>query len=269
MSSSPSDLLNPLDVAKLCEQFRGSSPIRYFCIDDFFREDFARELAASYPTFDEAKQMGHHFHWLNEDVKVQITEAARFPDPVQKVHELLASPEFMQLVSQITEISDLESDPSLAGGGMHVMGRSGTLGVHADFNMLQDPPLHRRLNILVYLSPDWREEWDGRFEMWDPKVKHRVAAIPPVFNRCVVFNTTRTSFHGVGKIQCPDGVTRNSFAGYYYTREAPSGWGGEFHNTLYKPRPGEWFRGRVLAPIENVGRRVMRRVRKVHRELRK
>ena len=32
---------------------------------------------------------------------------------------------------------------------------------------------------------------------------------------------------------------RLSFAAYYYTDEAPEGWAGEAHSTLFKPRPGE------------------------------
>ena len=249
------DYLNPIDEEDLARQYATAEPHHFFVIEGFLRTEFARALTEAYPRFDEAKQLGKHFHWVNENVKVQITDVERFPAAVRKLHEILADPEFLSVMERVTGIPRLLADPTLAGGGMHIMGTGGLLDPHVDFNMLEEQKLHRRLNILVYSSPEWKEQWGGCFDLWDVEVKKRQAALAPMPNRCVLFNTTETSFHGVMPVTAPPGVTRNSFAAYYYTKEAPPDWSGAFHNTIYKTRPGDWMKGTVLMPLERVQRR--------------
>jgi hypothetical protein len=237
MPVSVSDYLNPIDVEDLASRFRAAGPTRFFVIDNFLKTDFAREAGAAFPSFEEGRQLGRQFRWVNEDVKVQVTDSARFAEPIALLNDVLASPELLDTISKITGMAGLLADPELAGGGMHIMGRKGHLDVHVDFNLLQDRGLHRRFNIIVYLTEDWDEAWDGSFELWDPDVKERLAEFLPLFNRCVVFNTTEQSFHGVRRIRCPAGVTRKPFASYYYTSEPPQGRDGESHDTTYRPRP--------------------------------
>jgi hypothetical protein len=137
--------------------------------------------------------------------------------------------------------------------------------VHVDFNYLEERQLHRRLNILVYLNPDWQEAWGGNIELWDPEVKNRLQSFSPVLNRCVVFETNEISFHGVSPVTCPADKARRSFAAYYYTREAPPGWKGQTHSTVFRARPEERLRGYVLMPLENAQRRVHEGVARVKR----
>jgi len=115
-----------------------------------------------------------------------------------------------------------------------------------------------RLNILVYLTPDWRTGWGGDLELWDRKVRQRADSFAPRFNRCLVFNTTHESFHGVTAIACPPPRTRNSFAAYYYTAAPPANWNGHYHSTIYRARPGEWRKRFVDMPIAK-GRRTAKR----------
>ena len=205
---------------------------------------------------------------MNERVKVQLTDASRFSVPAARLHEALASPEWLELLSGVTGIENLHADPELKGGGLHLVGPGGGLGVHADFNFLEKRRWFRRLNILVYLTPDWDEEWGGDFELWDPEVRELREVIPPRFNCCMVFNTTRTSFHGVRTIRCPEGVTRNAFAAFYYTEEPPEGWNGEYHSTIYRARPGEWRKRFVEMPLDRAAFR-MRHAWRAARRLRR
>lgn len=262
MHDSLSPYLTPIDEEGLAEAYRKAHPTRFFVIDAFLRPEFAREVAAAYPSFDAARVASgaKEFNRVNEDVKIQVTDASRFPEPIRKLHEVLACEPFLRLLSRVTGIPDLQADPDLSGGGMHVMGPSGYLGVHVDFNYLRSRQLFRRLNILVYLTPDWRSEWEGDLELWDPGVRHCLHTVSPAFNRCMVFNTTQQSFHGVRAIRCPQGVTRNSFAGYYYTVAPPDDWDGRHHSTIYRARPHEWSKRLVWMPIDAVRRRARRAV---------
>jgi hypothetical protein len=136
-----------------------------------------------------------------------------------------------------------------------------------DFNYLRERQLHRRLNILVYFNEGWQESWGGNIELWDREVKVCHHSLSPVFNRCVVFATSDISFHGVTAVSCPRDVIRKSFAAYYYTREAPLGWDGMEHSTVFRARPGEHMKRHVLMPLENAQRRVKHALRSVKRAL--
>jgi hypothetical protein len=61
--------------------------------------------------------------------------------------------------------------------------------------------------------------------------------VVPMFNRCLIFNTSSTSFHGNPEpVKHPAGASRRAIALYYYTAT----WDGtrREHSTRFKVRPG-------------------------------
>lgn len=254
----------PLDVAALRAQYARGEPFPFFVIDGLLESSFAAAVAAAYPTFDTAKQLGFAFNAVNERKKVQVTDRALFPDPVGRLSDALASPEFLAQLSAITGIPKLLADPRLFGGGMHVTGPHGRLDVHVDFNVLaygDEPQLYRRLNLLLYLNPDWNAEWGGQVEFWDRDVTHCVQRYVPILNRCVVFETSEISYHGVAPLTCPASEVRRSFAAYYYTLEPANNEATATHSTIFRARPNERLRAAVLMPAEQLQRRVANGVR--------
>ncbi|MEQ8277543.1 MAG: 2OG-Fe(II) oxygenase [Deltaproteobacteria bacterium] len=250
-----STLIKPLDVDRLTQEFRSAEPFPWIHIHPFLEEDFAREVAAAMPSFEWSKnQGGRAFTAVNEMGKVQLCESDRFPEAVKKLSDAISGPEFLGKLERITGIDNLLADDALRGGGIHVTGPRGRLDVHVDFNYIEEDELHRRLNILIYLNPEWDDAWGGAVELWDKEVQNRHAAIPPKLNHCLIFETSEISFHGVQPVTTPPGVERKSFAAYYYTKEAPASWTGEAHTTVFKARPEEKFRGNVLMPIEKTQR---------------
>ncbi|MCA9579989.1 MAG: 2OG-Fe(II) oxygenase, partial [Myxococcales bacterium] len=191
-------------------------------------------VAAAYPSFEEAEKIGHQFVKVNELRKIQITESEKFPDPIRRLHEALATREVREALAALSGIDDLLYDDTLAGGGMHMTAAHGRLDVHVDFNYLEPQRIYRRLNLLVYLNPTWRPSWGGAVELWDRDVQHRYAVFTPKHNRAVLFETSEISFHGVTACACPEDITRNSFAVYYYTKEPPPGYDGVAHSTIFK-----------------------------------
>jgi hypothetical protein len=256
-------LIQPIDRDALRQQFQNAKPFPFFCIDGFLDEDFANEVLASFPSYGDARQLGREFKGVNEKGKVQVTDSKLFAAPVQKLNEALAGPEFLEMMSYVTGMKNLLADDQLVGGGIHQTGPRGHLDVHVDFNYIKERDLHRRLNILIYFNKDWKEEWGGNIELWDEGVKHRVQSFSPIFNRCVVFETNEISFHGVSAVTCPEGVSRKSFAAYYYTREAPAHWTGRAHDTIFRARPEERWKGRVLMPLERASKLATRAVSKI------
>lgn len=249
------DCFNPLDLESLRAQYRAASPFPYFAIDGFLQPDFAALVASAYPDFESARTMGTAFNAVNERLKVQITDDSKFPPPIKRLSDAMASRPWLDALTYITGIETLLADPDLAGGGMHVTGPGGRLDVHVDFNYNADRGWHRRLNVLLYLNPVWHEEWGGRIELWDDQVTRCAQSFQPVLNRCIVFETSERSFHGVTPVRSPHPTLRQSFAAYYYTAEPPANWDGAKHSTVFKARPNERFRKYIAMPLEGAMRR--------------
>jgi 2OG-Fe(II) oxygenase superfamily len=145
-----------------------------------------------------------------------------------------------QYLDALTGIPDLMTDEELEGGGLHQITPGGFLKVHADFNYHPLTHQHRRLNLLVYRNPDWHETWDGNLELWSRDMSRCVKSIAPVLNRCVIFNTTDSAYHGHPRpLACPPGRSRKSLALYYYTDVRPAEETSQPHSTLYKRTPLE------------------------------
>lgn len=257
MSNTMLSLINPIDRDALRRRVREAVPFPHFCIDNFLDPEFAERVHAAFPSFEEATRVGRSFAAVNERGKIQMTDSGAFAEPIRALNEALASAEFLDLLGEVFEIPNLLADEQLVGGGLHQTGPRGHLDVHVDFNYIKDRDLHRRLNILLYLNKDWPESWGGQVELWDRDVRVRHHAFTPIFNRCVVFATSEISYHGVTAVRCPEGQSRKSFAAYYYTREAPAGWTGEAHSTIFRARPNEILKGKVLMPLERTKRRIL------------
>ncbi|RYG95878.1 MAG: 2OG-Fe(II) oxygenase, partial [Alphaproteobacteria bacterium] len=224
-------VLRPLDRDAIRAEYRAAKPFPFFKIENFLLPDFLARVVAAYPSYETARTMGREFTAVNERLKIQVTDREQFPDPVKQLADELNGPEFLADMEYITDIPNLLADTAFGGGGMHLSSSGGRLDVHVDFNFLDRMQTFRRLNILVYLNPEWQEDWGGRIELWDKDVTRAEHSFAPVVNRCVVFETSEMSYHGVTPLTCPPGVVRKSFAAYYYTKEAPAWYDGQNHST--------------------------------------
>lgn len=132
------------------------------------------------------------------------------------------SSSFVRFLEKMTGIEGLIPDPKLQGGGVHQILPGGVLGVHTDFTEHRYYKLSRRLNVLLYLNEDWKEEYNGHLELWSRDMSRCVRRIMPKLGRCVIFSTDDDSYHGHPEVlNCPEGVTRKSIALYYYTNGRP------------------------------------------------
>jgi Rps23 Pro-64 3,4-dihydroxylase Tpa1-like proline 4-hydroxylase len=247
-------LSRPLDTDKLRAEFASAKPFPYLKIDNFLDEQVARRIASAYPSLDLAGRQGTTFAAVNERKKIQICDSSKFASPVDELNRFLASADFLSGLSYITGISNVLADPELVGGGIHITGPGGHLDVHIDFNYIENRDLHRRLNLLLYLNETWDPSWGGQFQLWNQDVTKCEATFDPIFNRCVIFETSEISFHGVVPISPAAKQPRRSFATYYYTRESPAHWTGKSHTTVFKARPDEKVKAYVLMPAQNAKR---------------
>ena len=148
----------------------------------------------------------------------------------------------LRFLQELTGIVGLIPDPWYGGAGPHQIEPGGFLKVHVDFNLHPLLELDRRLNLLVYLNKDWREEYGGHLELWNRDVSRCEKKVLPVFNRTVVFSTTDFSFHGHPEpLACPEGRTRKSVSFYYYSNGRPEEERSAPHDTIFrKTHEHEW-----------------------------
>ena len=162
-------------------------------------------------------------------------------------------------MTRLSDFEELKWDSMFAGGGMHLTATSGILDVHVDFNYLEGMNAYRRLNILIYLNPVWEVSWGGKVELWDRNVKNCIKSFEPLHNRCIIFATSDYSFHGVTAVNCPEGMSRNSFAAYYYSDDPGDNDGHLYkgnHSTIFKARPEENLKGYIAMPLEKFSRAI-------------
>jgi Rps23 Pro-64 3,4-dihydroxylase Tpa1-like proline 4-hydroxylase len=158
----------------------------------------------------------------------------RMPEHVTNLLNFLNSREVLMFLEELTGITDLLPDPQFYGGGVHRILSGGKLSVHADYNFHPITKLHRRVNLLLYLNKDWKEEWGGDLQLWNKDMSMCVKKILPIFNRAVIFNITSDAYHGhPGPLKSPEGVDRLSFALYYFTETRPE-------NEITKPHMAVW-----------------------------
>src|SRR5690606_37213001 len=125
-------------------------------------------------------------------IKLGSSKMGAIPDLTRHLLLELNSGPFLEFLEKLTGIYPLIADNKMYGGGVHQIQKGGKLSIHADFNKHMDNLLDRRLNLLIYLNKNWKEEYGGNFEMWDRDMTSCQTKVLPIFNRCVVFSTTNS-----------------------------------------------------------------------------
>jgi 2OG-Fe(II) oxygenase superfamily len=211
-----------------------AAPFPHLVVDNFFDPDLIDLVLSEFP-----KPGAIRWQQFDNDREIKLASAAESSfGPITRLFLYhLNSITFLEFLSAVTGIPDLISDPRFDGGGLHQIVRGGKLGIHADFNRHRAYNLDRRLNLLLYLNKDWREDYGGHLQLWDRDMTRCAAKILPVFNRMMVFGTTDFTYHGhPDPLQCPEGMTRKSLALYYFSNGRPAEEISGDHSTIFRAR---------------------------------
>jgi hypothetical protein len=209
-------------------------PFPHLVIDEFLDERQALQLASDFPAFDSPA-------WHTYDNAIEVKKTCNnwhtFTPALYRFFSDINSSESLCAFERLTKCR-LYPDIGLHGGGLHIHGMGGKLNTHLDYSIHPKLGRERRLNLIIYLNPDWQESWGGSLGLWRDdggKPGELVKSIAPVFNRAVIFDTTN-AWHGLPEpITCPEGQYRKSLAVYF----------------LCDPREEAATRGRALfAPTE-------------------
>ncbi|PXW22291.1 2OG-Fe(II) oxygenase [Paraburkholderia caballeronis] len=259
--------------AELQTAYADASPFPHVVIDDFLPPELADRILGHFASSRGGDDLNMSYDRAQERFKSSYHPDTLAPE-LRAIFYAFNSRPFLQIVENLTGIKGLIPDPYFFGGGLHEIRQGGHLSIHADFNHHMPLDLERRINLLIYLNKDWKDEYGGQLELWDTAMTKRHHSIVPAFNRCVIFNTTSKSMHGNPQpVSHPGNVSRKSVALYYYTAT----WDGSkrSHTTQFKVRPNsgdeqDWtirlreWRQDLLPPVVNrqMGN-IVRRFRKV------
>ena len=220
------------DPAALREQYVNARPFPHIVMDNLFPNEILEEVLDDFPRPDEIA-------WRKFDNPTEKKLGYWHENPLRPriqlfLYEMNSAP-LLQFLEALTGIEGLVSDPYYGGAGPHQIERGGFLKVHVDFNWHPLLKLDRRLNMLVYLNKDWKEEYGGHLELWNRDVSRSEQKILPVYNRTVVFSTTDFSYHGhPTPLACPEGRTRKSVSFYYYSNGRPDEERSAPHDTIFR-----------------------------------
>lgn len=147
-----------------------------------------------------------------------ISQLTLLPLQIARVLQALNSQPLISQLERVTGIYNLVPDHTFNGGGLHITGKGGLLRMHADRNRHPRPEKYSQaLNLILYINPNWREEYGGQLELISEE-GHINIQIAPLFNRAVIFLSNRSTFHGHPKpLDCPIHIFRCSLAVYYFT----------------------------------------------------
>lgn len=252
---------------RLSAEYETAAPWPHVVVQDLFDPELLAEVVAELAQVDRSRMTSSA---TARHGKRETSDRALLGPATRALQDMLDSPEFVDLVERITGIPDLLPDPEHYAAGLHETPRGSRTMVHTDFAVHPVTALHHRVNVLLYLNPQWEPSWGGQLELWPFDMSALGRRIEPVGGTLVVFATHGETLHGLpDEVNCPEGMSRLSIASYYYTREpAPAT---PRRLATYVPRPGDprsvslplprdLFRKYVPAPVQ---RRVWAVVRKV------
>ena len=193
-------------------------PFQHIVLNNLLPADLALAALNSFPpmedstwehTRDEGIEVKSRTTWKSEfDIPKNIVDAVR----------IFNSAPVLRAIGDVFDMPKLMPDPYFSGGGLNVSEKGGHLDVHVDGNYHDASGMNRRVNLLLYLNPNWQEAWGGEFGIYSGDGNELVKTVAPLFNRCVIFDSHDKSYHGLpNPINFPAEDPRRSIILYYYT----------------------------------------------------
>jgi Rps23 Pro-64 3,4-dihydroxylase Tpa1-like proline 4-hydroxylase len=214
------------------ETYSSASPYPYAMFDGLFDEDLLDKVNVEIDQSNFEKDV-RSIDGVEVKTRSNFEDNEALPESTRQIFEIINGGRFLEIVSKLTGIDGLISDPYYDGGGVNIIENGGTLAVHVDGTTQHRMQVCRRINAILFLNDDWNPAWNGYHEQWDYLDKSLspfdesqqwkcVRKILPKKNRLVIFTTNDHSWHGhAGVLAVPEGVQRRSLIAYYYTSSRP------------------------------------------------
>jgi len=217
-------------------------PFPHVVIDDFLASDKLPKILSE---VNKLQDTDAHSKYINPSSPYEFNKYvfnSNYGTYLKELFVELNSPDFIKQIEHITGVNNIIcNDISLHGSGIHRVKSKGFLQLHTDFNTYHSKKgmLDRRINLLIYLNPDWKAEYNGQLCLCDKNTNACAKRIDPILNRCVIFNTTSSSIHGHPEPLNGVADGQHSILVYYYTENTQGDNDVDFEGCA--PRGTTWF----------------------------
>lgn len=218
------------------------SHTRHFIIDDFLPLEIAEAIYSAFPRNADGFFDRRSFR----EKKKTLTDLSHHPAILSAVTYAMQDPRVVKEVADLVGFEQIVPDDTLYAGGLSMMFQGDFLNPHIDNSHDANQERYRRLNLLYYVSPGWALGHGGNFELWDPAVKQQKTIVSK-FNRLVVMETNRASWHSVSPVKIE--AVRCCVSNYYFS-PVPAEATDYFHVTSFSGRPEETGR-RIWGCFDN------------------
>ena len=219
-------------------QWQTKQLIGYFVVDDLLPFAWAQAIHAAFPS---PQQMV--LKRSLRELKYVAAQMDRYRPLLEEAIYAFQEPDVVAAIQEITGLRSLEADELLYAGGISLMAPGHFLNPHVDNSHDKFRERYRVLNLLYYVSPDWRLENGCNLELWMDGPAGTPTAIESRFNRLVVMVTRQGSWHSVSRNI--SSVNRCCVSNYYFSKY-PVGEKHYFHVTSFRGRPEQRIRDLVL-----------------------
>jgi hypothetical protein len=225
-------IANTFDSHQLNSVFDISLPYPMIVLDNFLPEDVALQMANECETIPDQHWTTFTRQGSNMRECKQLHAAPIAYNFTNQLHSSLG----INWLSQLTKIPGLIPDPHITGAGYSRIFNGESLKVHTDFNWNDQLRLHRSISFILYLNPNWKEEYGCALDFYDFNNEKVITSVTTLFNRAIIWKYHKRGFHGcTTPVACPPALTRNAFRLFFYTSDA------QYKNDDHPHRSLYWF----------------------------
>lgn len=198
-----------IDMDGLKNEFNQNTPFPHLILKNWFSDKIMDN------TLSNILKIKDDYDW--HKLCTNTSDFSQFGESAVQLTNYLISDEWVNFLRELTDIKNLRPDKDWVGGGINYEPRGSHLEPHTDFNKSSSG--WRRVNLLLFLSKNWKKEWGGYNEMghFDGGRFVKDVSYSPDFNTAVIFSTSDNSFHGFDIVKCPDNEARIVITCYYYS----------------------------------------------------
>ncbi|WP_088323281.1 2OG-Fe(II) oxygenase [Polaribacter tangerinus] len=225
--------------------------IGYFYVDDLLPVNITKNIYDNFPSVHNTVARKS----LREK-KYTAYQLNKYGAILEEVTYAFQDKKVVNLVADICGVEEVFADENLYAGGLSLMGKNNFLNPHLDNSHDKDRNRWRILNLLYYVTPNWKLQNGGNLELWPEGIRKKPVTIVSKYNRLVVMATHQNSWHSVSKVQ--KNLVRCCVSNYYFSN-TPLNSSDKFHVTTFRGRKSELVKD-VFLQLDNFLRTSIRKI---------